>query len=140
MTSNINIQEYTQIRDNENISVEINSDEQLNMFSLSSLTTNKKIFVDINDAVSSDSEEETYKIYKVLYGHIVNQLILKVQLDNKDKKIIRLIYENTLKEMLLKKYAYDKQLLNNKLKNYHLGYTVWKSLLLEPYENLSLIE
>jgi hypothetical protein len=110
------------------------------MFSLSSLTTNKKIFVDINDAFSSDSEEDTYKMYKILYSHIINQLILKVQLNNKDKKLIKLMYENTLKEMLLKKYAYDKKLLNNKLKNYHLGYTVWKSLLLEPYENLILIE
>lgn len=142
MQSNINIQEYTEDRRKENISVEFNSDEQLRTLSFSSLKTNKKIFIDINDAVSTDSaeEEDNNKFYKLLYSRIINQLILKVHVEKKNKKIIKLIYENTLKEMLLKKYKKDKQLLNNKLKNYYLGYSVWKSLLLEPYENLTLIE
>ena len=140
MRSGINIQEYTQDRDTENISVEINSEEQSHTLSFSSLKTNKKIFIDINDAVSTDSEEDTYKIYKLLYSNIINQLILKVHLENRNKKIIKLIYENTLKEMLMKKYKRDKHLLNDKLKKYYLGYSVWKSLLYEPYENLTLIE
>jgi hypothetical protein len=140
MRSGINIQEYTQDRDTENISVEINSEEQSHTLSFSSLKTNKKIFIDINDAVSTDSEEDTYKIYKLLYSNIISQLILKVHLENRNKKIFKLIYENTLKEMLLKKHKRDKHLLNDKLKKYYLGYSVWKSLLLEPYENLTLIE
>ena len=140
MRSGINIQEYTQDRDTENISVEINSEEQSHTLSFSSLKTNKKIFIDINDAVSTDSEEDTYKIYKLLYSNIINQLILKVHLENRNKKIFKLIYENTLKEMLLKKYKRDKHLLNDKLKKYYLGYSVWKSLLYAPYENLTLIE
>ena len=45
MRSGINIQEYTQDRDTENISVEINSEEQSHTLSFSSLKTNKKCSV-----------------------------------------------------------------------------------------------
>ena len=50
----------------------------------------------------------------------------------------KLKYENTLKELILNKNFKDKKCIIEKLKKYHLGYIVWKSLLHESVEDLDL--
>jgi len=138
----INIQDYTQDRKKENMSVEINSDGELTKLSLSKLVTDKNIFTELNDADSSESEEDntTDKVQKTIFSFVLNELIFKSKIKQKNKKIVKLIHENILKELLLRKLIQDKKTLNKKIKTYYYGYKVWKDLTDEPYEELDLIE
>lgn len=141
----INIQEYTQNRTIENMSVEINTDEQSNKLLLSKLVTNKNIFTELNDAVSSESEEDMIstddsKIYRTIFGYVLNELIFESKIKQKNIRIFKLIQENILKEILLKKLIQDKNNLNKKIKTYYYGYKVWKNLTDEYCEELDLIE
>lgn len=140
---NVNIQEYTQTRKKENMSVEINIDEQSNKLSISKFVTNKNIFNDINNAVSSESEEEDSgdnKVHRTIFKNVLNELDFKLKIKDKNKKIIKLIHENILKEILIKKLIHDKSRLNKKIKTYYHGYKVWKNLTDEPCEDFDLIE
>lgn len=140
----INIQDYTQDRKKENMSVEINMDENSNKLSISKFITNKDVFSELNEAVSSESDEDntTTKIrhHRIVFKYVLNELLFKIKIKQKNKKIIKLIHQNILKELLLRKLIQDKIKLNKKIKTYYYGYKVWKNLTDEPYEELDLVE
>ena len=146
MLEDINIQEYTDYRKSENVSVEINENEinTSKIFSQIKPKSTKNIFSDIYKTIYEEtSEEKDEKIIKLTYLlslQEMKQLNLKRDKDNLLYINNKLKYENTLKELILKKNLKDKEYANTKLKTYHLGYTVWKSLVGDPSENLTLIE
>ena len=145
MIKDFNIKEYTEYRKSENVSVEINDNEQdIKTFSEIPSKLSKNIFTDIDKIIYEEtSEEKDEKIIKLTYLlslQEMKQINLKRDKDNLLYINNKLKYENTLKELLLKKNLKDKEYANTKLKTYHLGYRVWKSLLGDPAEKLSLIE
>ena len=146
MLDDINLQEYTDCRKSQNVSVEINETE-INLskiFSEIKPKSSKNIFSDIYNTIYEEtSEEKDEKIIKLTYLlslQEMKQINLKKDKDNLLYINNKLKYENTLKELILKKNAKDKEYANTKLKTYHLGYLVWKSLVGDPSENLTLIE
>ena len=145
MIKDFNIKEYTEYRKSENISVEINENEQ-DIKTFSEIPSNifKNIFTDIDKIIYEEtSEEKDEKIIKLTYSLSLQEIkYIKLKRDKNTLIYInnKLKYENTLKELLLKKNLKDKEYANTKLKTYHLGYRVWKSLLGDPAEELSLIE
>ena len=146
MLDNINIQEYTECRKSENVSVEINENEinTSKIFSQMKGKSTKNIFTDIYNTIYEETtEEKDEKIIKLTYLlslQEMKQINLKRDKDNLLYINNKLKYENTLKELILKKNLKDKEYVNTKLKTYHLGYRVWKSLVGDPSEELRLIE
>ena len=138
MLTNINVEEYIEQRKLENISVEINKNEQnIKSFSKTTSKTTKNIFTDIHNTIYKESiEDKDEKIIKLTYLLSLEEM----KRINLKKDISKLKYENTLKELILKKNLKDKENANAKLKTYHFGYKVWKALLGDKVEKLTLIE
>ena len=145
LTPSFNIKEYIEDRKSENASVEIDQNEQnIKTFSKIPSKITKNIFSDIHKIIYTEtSEEKDEKIIKLTYSLSLQEIkYIKLKRDKNTLIYInnKLKYENTLKEMILKKNIKDKEYANKKLEIYHLGYRVWKSLLQEPVEELILIE
>ena len=145
MIDEINIVEYTESRKKENMSVEINDnvEDNIKLFSrLASKISHKNIFNDIYKTIYEETiEEKDENIYKLKYFLYLQEM--KYNNLQKDKYNLlyinnKLKYENTLKELILNKNFKDKKCIIEKLKKYHLGYIVWKSLLHESVEDLDL--
>ena len=145
LTPSFNIKEYIEDRKSENASVEIDQNGQnIKTFSKIPSKITKNIFSDIHKIIYTEtSEEKDEKIIKLTYSLSLQEIkYIKLKRDKNTLIYInnKLKYENTLKEMILKKNIKDKEYANKKLEIYHLGYRVWKSLLQEPVEELILIE
>ena len=148
MSDKLSISEYDRFRKSENVSVEIKDDEDVNKeqyilwFSTTKkIPLNKNIFNDIHNLIYEENQSD--KIFKLAYSLTLQELkqhILKSINNNLLYNNNKLKYELVLKDILLKKKSKYKDYINNKLQTYHFGYRVWKSLLGESYEDITLIE
>jgi hypothetical protein len=142
MSDKLSLSDYDKFRKLENASVEIKENEdnenkeQYNLWvnTIKKTPSNKNIFNDIHNLIYEENQNE--KIFRLSYSLTLQEL-KQLSLKNLNNK---LKFELVLKDILLKKNSSNKDYVNSKLKLYHTGYTVWKSLLGERYEDLTLIE
>jgi hypothetical protein len=142
MSDKLSLSDYDKFRKLENASVEIKENEdnenkeQYNLWvnTIKKTPSNKNIFNDIHNLIYEENQNE--KIFRLSYSLTLQEL-KQLSLKNLNNK---LKFELVLKDILLKKNSSNKDYVNSKLKLYHTGYIVWKSLLGERYEDLTLIE
>lgn len=153
MTDKLSLSDYDKFRKSENVSVEIKENdntEEYKLFlnTLKKTPSNKNIFNDIHKLIYEENQEgnQDEKDKKIVR---LSHLLTVQEIKQNSLKIIntnllcynnKLKYEIVLKDILLKRSSSRKDYINNKLEKYHFGYKVWKNLLGERYEDLSLIE
>jgi hypothetical protein len=130
----INIEEYTSDRQKENISVEINENENLDINYFKNTRSNVNDVHNMHKVIYAEDKDE--KITRLTYLLTLEEMKRNNLLYNNNK----LRYENVLKQIIIKKHIKDKELVNKKLKLYYFGYKVWQGLLGYKPENIILIE
>ena len=130
----INIEEYTSDRQKENISVEINENENLDINYFKNTRSNVNDVHNMHKVIYAEDKDE--KITRLTYLLTLEEMKRNNLLYNNNK----LRYENVLKQIIIKKHIKDKELVNKKLKLYYFGYKVWQGLLGYKPEYIILIE